>query len=47
VITVKKGDISVETMFGILLFVLALIVLFYIFIQVRGESLELLDLIPI
>ncbi len=43
----EKGDISIETIFGILLFLVALAVLFYIFVKVRGESINLLDLIPV
>lgn len=43
----KRADISVETLFGVLLFLVALAVLFFIFTQAQGESSKFLDLIPI
>ncbi len=43
----KRADISIEALFGILLFIVAVGVLLFIFVKARGESSNLLDLIPI
>ena len=43
----RRGDISIETLFWIILFVISLVVVFYIFVQARGQTSNLLDLIPI
>ena len=46
-ITMRKADISIEALFGILMFIIAIAVLFFIFMKARGESSNLLNLIPI
>jgi hypothetical protein len=43
----KRGELSTETLFWLVLFIIGAGLLFFIFMQTRAETLNLMDLIPV